>query len=195
MTTWSSFRAAVEAAVLAALPSTVRTPSNNDGPVVFWDDGADPYAKHKVQLTEVSTVLEQDRDSALDTGGEQVLSSLVAITVQVQAESIHDDPTLNANWLIEQVRLGLRKVSVRAALHAANVVIAEFPGATTRRSYPADGHRISAASFDITFRTEFTFDPEGEDAGLIEHVTVEGEGDEDAIDEVELTVDDPDPEP
>ncbi len=192
MTDWVSFRAAVEAAVYAAMPSSVRTPANNDGPAVFWGDGADPYAKHKVQLTEVSVVYEMDRDTALYVGGAQALSSFVAITVQVQCESIHDDPTLNAQWIIEQIRLGLRRVSMREALQTANVIIANFPGATVRRSYPADGHTISAHSFDVTFRTEFTFDATGEDAGLIERVVAEGEG---GLAGADVDVTDPDPEP
>lgn len=190
--TWQAFRTAVEAAVTAALPSSVRTPTNLDGPAVFWDDGAMPYAKHLIQLTEVSVVFEMDRDTALTTGGAQALSSFVAVTVQVQAESQHDDPTLNSQWLIEQVRLGLRKVSVQDALRTANVLVASYPTATVRRSYPADGHRISAASFDITFRTSFTFDPEGEDAGLVEEVQAEGAG---GLEGIVIDVLDPDPEP
>ncbi len=192
MATWQTFRAAVEAAVYAAMPSTVRTPANNDGPSVFWTDGPMPYGKHLVQLSEVSVVYEMDRDTALYVGGAQALSSFVAVTVQVQCESQHDDPTLNAQWLVEQIRLGLRKVSVREALQTANVIIASFPGAAVRRSYPADGHAISAASFDVTFRTELTFDATGEDAGLIERVVGEGEG---GLDGADIDVTDPDPEP
>ncbi len=192
MTDWTSFRAAVEAAVSSAMPSAVRTPANNDGPAVFWTDAPMPYGKHLVQLTEVSTVDEMDRDTALHIGGAQSLSTFKLITVQVQCESQHDDPALNALWLIEQIRLGLRKVSVAAALKTANVIIASFPGATVRRSYPADGHTISAASFDVAFRTEFTFDATGEDAGLIERVVGEGGG---GLLGADIDVTDPTPEP
>ena len=189
--TWESFRTAVAAAVVSAMPSSVSAPANNDGPDVSWIDGPAAIAKHVITLSEVSTVIEMDRDSALGSGGAQSLSSFVAITVQVQCESIHDDPTLNAQWLVEQVRLGLRRVSVREALAAANIVIANFPGATTRRGYTADGRTVSAASFDVVFRTEFAF-ASGEDAGLIEHVEAEG-GDD--LEGVTIAVDDPDPEP
>jgi hypothetical protein len=192
MTTWQSFRTAVEAAVTNAMPSGVRTPANNDGPSVFWADGAMPYGKHLVQLSEVSVVYEHDRDTALYTGGAQSLSSFVAITVQVQCESQHDDPTLNAQWLIEQIRLGLRKVSAADALRTANVLIVGWPASTVRRSYPADGRQIPAHSFDVTFRTEFTFDATGEDAGLVERAV--GEGD-DGLDGADIDVTDPDPEP
>jgi len=191
MTTRESFRAAVEAAVLAAMPTAVSAPANNDGPDVGWVDGPGAIAEHQIQLSEVSTVFEMDRDTSLYVGGVQALSSFVLITVQVQAESIHDDPALNALWLIEQVRLGLRRISVREALAAANIVIANFPSATTRRSYPADGRSISAASFDVTFRTEFTFDS-GEDAGLIERVVGEGG---DGLAGADIDVSDPAPEP
>lgn len=192
MTDFASFRAAVEAAVYAAMPSSVRTPANNDGPSVFWVDGAMPHGKHLVQLSEVSAVYEHDRDTALYQGGAQALSSFVAISVQVQCESQHDDPTLNAQWLVEQIRLGLRKVSVADALRTANVLIAGWPGSTQRRSYPADGSTISAVSFDVTFRTEMTFDATGEDAGLIERVIGEGDAD---LAGADIDVTDPDPEP
>jgi hypothetical protein len=192
VTDFASFRAAVAAAVQAAMPSSVSAPANNDGPAVFWVDGAMPYGKHLIQLSEVSVVYEMDRDTALYTGGAQTLSSFVAITVQVQCESQHDDPTLNAQWLVEQIRLGLRKVSVADALKTANVIIANFPSATVRRSYPTDGRIISAASFDVAFRTEFTFDATGEDAGLIERVVAEGEG---GLAGADVDVTDPDPEP
>lgn len=191
MTTWETFRAAVATAIQSAMPSSVASPTNNDGPAVFWEGGADPYAKHKVVLSEVSTVPEMDRDSALGTGGAQSLSSFMLITIQVQCESVHDDPTLNSLWLVEQIRLGLRRVSVRETLAAANVVVAVFPGAIVRRAYRADGRMISAASFDVQFRTEFSFDS-GEDAGLIERV--EGEGGDD-LEGLTIAVDDPDPQP
>ncbi len=190
--TWDTFRTAVSAAISSAMPSSVRAPANNDGPDIGWIDGPSAVAKHVVQLSEVSTVIEHDRDTSLYVGGAQALSSFVRIVVQVQCESIHDDTTLNAQWLVEQVRLGLRKISVREALKTANVVIAGFPLSTTKRSYPADGHAISAASFDVEFRTEFAFDATGEDAGLIEQVI--GEGGDDLMG-VDIDVTDPDPEP
>lgn len=192
MATVQSFREAVVAAVTAAMPSAVRSPANNDGPTVTWFDGARPFAKHRLLLQEISIVPEQDRDSALAEGGEQELSSAVVITVQVQAESSHDSGAANALWLIEQVRMGLRKVSVREDLAEAEVAIASFPGPTSRRSYPADSRIISAASFDVSFRTVFDFDTEGESAGLIERVIAEGTSE---LDGADIDVSDPTPEP
>lgn len=192
MATLLQFRDAVVAAVTAAMPSAVRSPSNNDGPTVTWFDGSRPFARHRLLLSIVSSVPEQDRDSALAEGGEQDLSSSNLITVQVQAESSHDTGDIDGMWLVEQVRMGLRKVSVRDALTAAEVAIASFPGPTTRRSYPADGRIISAHSFDCSFRTVLDFDTEGEDAGLIERTVAEGTGE---LDGADIDVSDPTPEP
>ena len=192
MATWATFRAAVAAAVSAAMPSAVRAPSNNDGPTVSWTDDVRPFGKHRLLLDVIAARFEIDRDSSLTAGGEQELSSMATITVQVTAESVHDRSSSpgDALWLIEQVRLGLRKVSVREALAAAEAPIVGFPLAVTKRSYPADGRMISAHSFDVQFRTVLDFDPE-ESEGLIEHVEGEGEGE---LDGADFSVDDPTPE-
>lgn len=196
MATWATFRAAVAAAVSAAMPSSVRAPANNDGPTVTWTDDRRPFGKHRLLLSIVSTRFDHDRDSALSTGGEQELSTMATVTVQVTAESVHDPSGApgsspgDALWLLEQVRLGLRRVSVREALATAEAPIVGFPAATTSRSYPADGRIISAHSFDVQFRTVFDFDPE-ESEGQIEHVEAEGEG---GLDGVEISVDDPTPD-
>ena len=195
MTTWAEFRAAVVAAVSAAMPSAVSSPANGDGPTVTWTDDRRPFAKHRLLLGIVSTTFDHDRDSALSTGGAQDLSTMATVTVQVQAESSFDQSGSpgDALWLLEQVRLGLRKVSVRESLATAECPIVGFPGVTTSRSYPADGRIISAHSFDVRFRTVFTFDATGEDAGLIE--TVDATGDATPIEGIELSVADPTPEP
>lgn len=192
MTTWLEFRNAVVAAVTAAMPSSVRTPANLDGPTVSWFDGRRPFGKHRILLQIVSTVNEHDRDSALSTGGEQTLSTSKRVTIQVQAESSFDDASADALWLIEQVRLGLRKVSVRDALTTAGVVIRVFPGGETNRAFPADGRIVSAHSFDVTLGVVFDFDTEGEDAGLIERAIGEGTAE---LDGADFDVTDPDPEP
>lgn len=197
MSSWLEFRAAVVAAVTAALPAAVRTPAQLNGPTVSWFDDRRPFAKHRLLLSVVTAVPEHDRDSALAEGGEQELSSAQLVTVQVQAESSHDQsngptPGGDALWLIEQVRLGLRKVSVRDGLTTAGVVIAAFPGPTVSRSFPADGRVISAHSFDVQFRAVFDFDASGEDAGLIERVEADGA---DELAGLDFDVDDPTPEP
>ncbi len=189
--TWVSLRAAIEAAVTNAMLTTVSAPTNGDGPAVSWFDGPRPFAKHRIILQELSDVPEYDRDTALYQGGAQALTTLKSITVQVTFESTHDDPSLNARWLVEQVRLGLRRVSVREELATAGVVIASFPGPVTGRSYTADDRTVSAAGFDVTFRTEFAFVVD-DDAGLIEQVIGEGTG---ALADIAIDVTDPDPEP
>lgn len=195
MTTWAEFRAAVVAAVSAAMPSAVSAPANGDGPTVTWTDDRRPFAKHRLLLDLVSHTNDHDRDSSLSTGGEQELSTMKTVTVQVTAESSFDQSGSpgDALWLLEQVRLGLRKVSVREALATAECPIVGFPGTTSKRPYPADGRMISAHSFDVRFRTVFTFDATGEDAGLIEHV--EAAGAADPVEDIESAVDDPTPEP
>ncbi len=176
MTTWAVFRDAVVAAVTGAMPVTVSTPANLDGPTVTWTDAARPFAKHRLLLGVVSTVFNHDRDSSLSTGGAQELSTMATVTVQVTAESSYDRSSApgDALWLLEQVRLGLRRVSVREALADLQIAVVGFPLATVSRSYPADGRIISAHSFDVALRVVFDLDS-GEDAGLIESVEALGD--------------------
>ncbi len=201
MSTWAEIKTAVESAVSAAMPVSVRTPANLDGPTVSWADGARPFGKHRLLLSVVSTVFDHDRDSSLSTGGEQELSSMATVVVQVQAESIHDRSSApgDALWLLEQVRLGLRRVSVREALEAAEMAIVTWPALTVSRFYPADGRTISAHSFDVGFRVLLDFDASSEDGGLIEHIEVDGAAvappDTNDLADVEIAVDEPDPEP
>jgi hypothetical protein len=196
MGTWNEFRTAVQAAVTAAMPAAVRTTANLDGPTVTWTDDVRPFSKHRLLLDVVSTVFNHDRDSALSEGGDQELSSMATITVQVTAESNHDRSSSpgDALWLLEQVRLGLRRVPVADALRTAECPIVGFPAATVRRSYPADGRIISAHSFDVQVRFIFDFDTSEDDpVGQIEHVEAEGEAPGDLIG-VEIAVDDPTPD-
>lgn len=195
MATWATFRAAVAAAVSAAMPAAVRAPANNDGPTVSWTDDRRPFGKHRLLLGIVSTTFDHDRDSALSKGGDQELSTMATVVVQVTAESTHDpsngpSPGGDALWLLEQVRLGLRRVSVREALALAEAPIVGFPLATVSRSYPADGRIVSAHSFDLAFRTVFDFTAD-EEQGQIEHVEAEGDGD---LDGADISVDDPTPD-
>ncbi len=194
MTTWLELRDAVAAAVTAAMPSAVRTPANLDGPTVSWADDRRPFAKHRFLLSDVSATFDHDRDSALSEGGAQELSTMATAVIQVTGESAHDLPSADARWLLEQIRLGLRKVSVRAELEDSGIAIVGFPGPTTSRKYPADGRTISAHSFDIAFRFILDGEATGEDAGLIEHVVDTGATLSDDVD-VLPDVDDPDPEP
>lgn len=196
MGTWADFRSTVASAVSAAMPASVRAPANNDGPTVTWTDDARPFGKHRLLLGIVSTVFNHDRDSALSTGGDQELSSMATITVQVQAESIHDRSSSpgDALWLLEQVRLGLRRVSVAEALRAAECPIVGFPLALSARSYKADSRIISAHSFDVQFRYVLVLTPDDETVGQIEHVEGEGEAPGDLVG-IEFSVDDPTPDP
>ncbi len=201
MSTWAEIKTAVESAVSTAMPAAVRTPANLDGPTVSWADGARPFGRHRLLLSVVSTVFDHDRDSSLSEGGEQELSSMATVTVQVQAESIHDRSSApgDALWLLEQVRLGLRRVSVRDALEAAEMAIVGFPGSTVSRAYTADGRVVSAHSFDVALRVLLEYDASDENGGLIEHVEVEGAAvtppDTNDLADVQLAVDEPDPEP
>jgi hypothetical protein len=62
-----------------------------------------------------------------------------------------------------------------------------------KRSYPADGRTISAFSVDVAFRYVFLPPAYGETQGQIEHIEIEGDPPA-PIDEVEIAVDDPDPD-
>lgn len=199
--TWSDFRSAVTQAISAAMLSSVRSPANNDGPTVSWTEDRRPFARHRLLLGVLSFRSELDRDSAESAGGDQELSTMATVTVQVTAESAHAAPgsapglaSGDALWLLEQVRLGLRRTPVREALALAECPIVGFPGVVTPRSYPADGRVVGAASFDVAFR--FTFLPPtytDDPVGQIEHVEIEGDP-PGPIEDVEISVDDPDPD-
>jgi hypothetical protein len=195
VTTWLQRRRGVVGAAPAASPPAGPTTANLDGPSVSWTDDRRPFARHRLLLGVVSTVFNHDRDSAEADGGAQELSTMATVVVQVQAESAHDTASTDALWLLEQVRLGLRRVSVRAALAAADggaIAIVGWPLATVSRSYPADNRIVSAHSFDVALRFVLDFDTTGEDAGLIEHLEADGAGD---LLDLDFAVDDPTPEP
>lgn len=184
------------------MPSAVSAPADNNGPTVTWADAPRPFASRRLLLSIVSTTFDHDHDSSLSEGAAQELCSMATVVVQVTAESTHDSPAVSgggpgdALHLLEQVRLGLRRISVLEGLVEAGVRIVGFPAATVSRSYPADGRIISAHSFDIQFRTIFDFDFAGdaEDGGLIERVIGEGEAGSD-LEDVAFDVSDPTPEP
>lgn len=180
--------------------STVRSPANNDGPTVSWAEDRRPFARHRLLLDVVSTRFDHDRDSALAEGGDQDLSSMATVVVQITAESAHAAPAASATqangdalWLLEQVRLGLRRVAVREALVAAECPIVEYPVGVVKRSYPADGRTVAAFSVDIAFRFTFLPPAYAEVQGQIEHIEIEGDPPA-PIDEVEISVDAPDPD-
>jgi hypothetical protein len=189
-TTWLLYRAAIVAAVEAALPTAVLAECG-----VAWEDGPRPHALHRVLLSVVSSTFD-DRDSALDEGGVQRLESMAIIVVQLKAESAHDSGDIDALWLIEQCRLGLRKVSVREALETAGILITVFPRSTRNIGGVADDHALSVHALEFTTCCTFTLTTT-EDAGLIERVTIEGTAEDDAGLDIDIEIDlvDPDPEP
>lgn len=189
-TDWLGLRAAVVAAIEAAIPSAVLAVTG-----VAWEDGPRPHAGLRVLLSVVSAVFD-DRDSALSVGGLQTLESMAVVTIQVKAESSYDTGDRDALWLIEQLRLGLRKVSVKDALDVAGVVISVFPRSTRNIGGIADDRALSVHALEFT--TCCTFELETtEDAGLIEHIEIEGTlTDLDGTEfDITVDVDDPSPEP
>lgn len=184
------------------MPSAVSAPADNNGPTVTWADGPRPFASRRLLLSIVSTTFDHDHDSSLSEGAAQEICSMATVTVQVTAESTHDSSSLagggpgDALHLLEQVRLGLRRISVLEGLVEAGVRIVGFPAATVSRSYPADHRIVSAHSFDVQFRTIFEFDFGGdvETGGLIERVIGEGASASD-LEDVAFDVSDPTPEP
>jgi len=189
-TNWLLYRAAIVTAVEAALPTGVLAECG-----VAWEDGPRPHAKHRVLLSVVSAVFD-DRDSALDEGGVQRLESMAVITLQLKAESAHDTGDADALWLIEQCRLGLRKVSVREALATAGIVIQVFPRSTRNIGGIADDHAMSVHSLEFTTCCTFELTTT-EDAGLIERIGIEGTLDDGSGNDIliEIDISDPTPEP
>jgi hypothetical protein len=190
VTDWLGFRAAVLAAVSAALPAAVF-----DYTAVNWADGSREMASHRVLLSIVSAVFD-DRDSALSEGGVQRLESMAVIVVQLTAESGYDTGDHDALWLIEQLRLGLRKVSVQEALSTAGIVIQAYPRTTRNLGGTADDRALSVHALEFTCCATFTLVPDpAEDAGLIEHLEAEATFVAGADIVVPIEVDDPHPEP
>lgn len=189
-TSWLPYRAAIVAAIEAAQPMAVLAEC-----AVAWEDGPRPHALHRLLLSVVSSQFD-DRDSALDEGGIQRLESMAIIVVQVRAESAHDSGDIDALWLIEQCRLGLRKVSVREALETAGILITVFPRSTRNIGGVADDHALSVHALEFTTCCTFTLTTT-EDAGLIERVTIEGTLEDPAGLDIDIEIDvvDPDPEP
>lgn len=189
-TDWLGLRAAALAAIEAAMPSAVLAVTG-----VAWEDGPRPHAGLRVLLSVVSSVFE-DRDSALSQGGAQSLESMAVVTFQVKTESSYDTGDRDALWLIEQLRLGLRKVSVREALETAGVLISVFPRSTRNIGGVADDRALSVHALEFTTCCTFTL-ATTEDAGLIEHIEAEGTLTDldDAELDLEIDVDDPTPEP
>lgn len=162
MSTWAQIRDAILAAFRAAGGAAGATTS------VTWFDGARPFAKQRCLLSVVSTTLE-DRDSALDTGGAQLLESMASVQIQATFESIHDTPSADAVTVGELFRLGLRRVSVSETLRLAGMAITRYPEGARQISYAADDRVISAYVLELQLRATLTF-TSGEDAGQIEHV-------------------------
>lgn len=189
-TDWLGLRAAVLGAIEAAIPTAVLAVTG-----VAWEDGPRPHAGLRVLLSVVSSVFD-DRDSALSQGGEQTLESMSVVTFQVKTESTYDTGDRDALWLIEQLRLGLRKVSVKDALATAGVVISVFPRSTRNIGGMGDERALSVHALEFTTCCTFAL-ATTEDAGLIERVEAEGtltDLDDTEID-IEIDVSDPTPEP
>lgn len=178
-TEWLGFRAAVLAAVEAAMPPSVLAATG-----VTWADGPRLYAGHQVLLSIVSAIFD-DRDSALSMGGPQVLESMGVITVQIVTESGFDSGDADALWLIEQLRLGLRKVSVRERLEVLGIVVQAYPRTTRNIGGVGDDRALSVHATEVTFCATFGLETT-EDAGLVERVGVTGAVEDDAGDQVEL---------
>lgn len=190
VTDWLGFRAAIASAIEAAMPPGVLATT-----AVAWADAARPFAGKHVLLSVVSAVFD-DRDSALSEGGLQRLESMAVITVQITAESSYDAGDVDALWLIEQLRLGLRKVSVREALETAGIVIQVFPRSTRNIGGVVDGRALSVHAIEFTACCTFGLETT-EDAGLVERVEGTAVVLDDAGVAIELAfaVVDPSPEP
>jgi hypothetical protein len=188
VTDWLGLRSALIAAVEAAIPAPVLEVCG-----VAWEDGPRPHAGLRVLLSVVSTLFD-DRDSGLDEGGNQRLESMVCPTIQVKTESSFDSGDRDALWLIEQLRLGLRKVSVCEALGAAGIVIQVFPRSTRNIGGMADERALSVHALEFTVCCTFGL-VTTEDAGLIERLVAEGALTDGGVIVVPVDQSDPTPEP
>jgi hypothetical protein len=165
MSDWSTFRTAVAAAFTQALPASLR-----DAIAISWARGAREFGgpDGRLLLDVVADVEDMYRDADVD---DPIVASHNTITLQVTAESQHDDPTLSAWRLARLARLGLRRESVRAILEAAGISYVETPLGQTSVPYAASGRMVQAVVFDVQLATVFELALEADDGiGLIERV-------------------------
>ena len=164
MSTWLTFRAAVESALaLAVADSTI---------AIAWEDEPRPMANQMLLLSVVSASPMHDREILAE--GSHDISTLMHIVLQVKSESIFDDSSADGLFLAEKARAGFFRFTAKDALAAAETRITHFPtGVITPRPFESDGRIISAYIFEIEFNTVFDL-VTGESPDFIEHVTVTG---------------------
>lgn len=159
-----AFREAVSAALFACLP-----PAQQTTVPINWAKGPRDFAAVRLLLSIVSQREEYQHDATAD---DPTIQSAEIIVVQVVAESQHDDPTENPQWILEKIRLPLRRQAILAGLRAAGVVLVDLPLASRDVSYTASGRTVSAYVMELTFRAVFS-DTDAE-FDLIEHVEAQG---------------------
>jgi hypothetical protein len=169
--TWTTFRAAVAAAVVAA--------SEQPAGAVVWDKSGLPIADPVVRLSVTSAVdLTEPREvrTEREAGDYAVaLSVLRDVAVQIRCESVHAATVADAQNLASWIALGLQMQEVQVALHAAGIALIDSTGNTDLSYWDAD-RLIYARTFDALFRAEFErSDPTA--LGVLEHVKISGEVD------------------
>lgn len=189
MITASVFRTAVRDAIVSALPTARQSTT-----AVNWSGGARELADLRVLLDVVSEAEDYDRETLYPV---QTLESVLDLTIQVRAESTYDTADSDALDLLNDLRYGLRKTSVLAALAAYDIVQIGPAGPTRNVSFRSNQRLVSSHAFELTLRAAFGLTTD-ETAGQIEHVEMTGEIDSpfasDTV-QIETVVDDPTPEP
>jgi len=149
--TWESFRNALTAAAQGAVGDAA-----GDQISVRWEDEDQEFALNTLLLSIVSTIPVHDRDVETENMSgllDLSYSAMRDVTIQFRSESVFDSEPLGSMTLLEKLRSGLRLLAVREALLAAEIVVVDFPGPTTRVTYEVDGRRIASHQLDVTFRT------------------------------------------
>ncbi len=190
VTTPSGFRTAVRNAIAAALPTArqATVPVN-------WSGGAREFGDLRLLLDVVSEVEVYDREVLHPVA---VLESVRDCTLQIRAESTYDTADSDALDLLNDVRYGLRKPSVIAALATAGIVQIGPTSASRNVSFRSNQRLVSSHAFECLFRIGFGLTTD-EAGGLIEHVeyagTVDMPAESGTVQIGPSQVDDPTPEP
>jgi hypothetical protein len=172
VTTWSSLRNAIKAAV-----RTAATDAGAVAAAVAWSDEQRPTAKLVILLDVVSATSLHDRSTStpITAGATQwALSSMYHVNLQVRAEKTDAGPAVDALFALEALRASLHRPSLVLAEGAA--LVWPLTQRTDHVSFEADGRVVSSYSFEVGVRAVLDFTP-AETGYTVRDVLVEGEQD------------------
>lgn len=149
MTTRSTLRDAVKAAVYAAAGGAVKSAA------IHWTDvGGMPVGDPLVALSTISDVRAQPVRETLTPQGEDLARSVADVrdlVVQIRGETLTADPL----DFVDTIRLGLELEASRALLEAQCVIVSTDRVGSVDLTYGSHGQKIRARAFELALRASF----------------------------------------